>query len=328
MWLRNLIVAGHIAPGDVDERSIADVMPSDLIGYTQCHFFAGIGGWSIALRLAEWPDDRPVWTGSCPCQPFSGAGKRSGAADERHLWPHWFRLIRECKPAVLFGEQVDAAIRWGWLDAVCADLESEGYATGAAVLPAYSVGAPHIRQRVWFVADADQGRGGRHTGAISGAQAKAERRLRGEPDGAELGGAAGELGDARGPRLQERERDGRVQRETLEPSEGQAAFGGSDAGLMGDAEHSLPSRREPEQFDASARKGQADRPSASGAIHGWSDCDWLPCTDGKARPVEPGSFPLAHGVQRRASKLRAYGNAIIPQVAARFIEAYQTRNED
>jgi hypothetical protein len=51
-------------------------------------------------------------------------------------------------------------------------------------------------------------------------------------------------------------------------------------------------------------------------------CDWLPCTDGKARPVEPGSFPLAHGVQRRASKLRAYGNAIVPQVAAEFIKAY------
>ena len=321
MWLRNLIVAGHIAPGDVDERSIADVMPSDLIGYTQCHFFAGIGGWSIALRLAEWPDDQPVWTGSCPCQPFSGAGKRSGAADERHLWPHWFRLIRECKPAVLFGEQVDAAIRWGWLDAVCADLESEGYATGAAVLPAYSVGAPHIRQRVWFVADADQGRGGRHTGAISGAQGETEWRLRGEPDGAELGGAAGELGDARGPRLQEQERNGRVQREALEPSAGQAAIGGSDAGELVDPAS--------EQVGLS---GRARQPRATadgcGRPSAWSDCDWLLCTDGKARPVEPGTFPLAHGIPGRVGRLRAYGNAIIPQVAARFIEAYQTRNED
>jgi DNA (cytosine-5)-methyltransferase 1 len=65
-WLRELIKAKHIAPGDVDERSIEDVVPSELMGYTQCHFFAGIGVWSHALRCAGWTDDRPIWTGSCP----------------------------------------------------------------------------------------------------------------------------------------------------------------------------------------------------------------------------------------------------------------------
>jgi site-specific DNA-cytosine methylase len=145
-WLRNLIDAGHIARGDVDERSIVDVRAADLAGYTQAHFFAGIGGWSIALRLAGWPDDRPVWTGSCPCQPFSAAGKGEAADDERHLWPAWLPLIAERRPAIVFGEQVEAAIGWGWLDAVFADLEAEGYACGAAVLPACGVGAPHIRQ--------------------------------------------------------------------------------------------------------------------------------------------------------------------------------------
>src|SRR3990167_3813886 len=59
-WLRNLIKAGHIAPGDVDERSIVDVRADDLRGYTQCHFFAGIGVWSHALRLAGWPDELAV----------------------------------------------------------------------------------------------------------------------------------------------------------------------------------------------------------------------------------------------------------------------------
>jgi DNA (cytosine-5)-methyltransferase 1 len=103
-WLRNLIDAGHIAPGIVDERSIVDVRPADLAGYTQCHFFAGIGGWSLALRLARWPDDRPVWTASCPCQPFSQAGAQRGSDDERHLWPAFFRLIGECRPAIVFGE--------------------------------------------------------------------------------------------------------------------------------------------------------------------------------------------------------------------------------
>ena len=156
-WLRNLISAGHIAKGDVDERSICDVKPDDLRGYTQCHFFAGIGVWSYALRLAGWPDDRRVWTGSCPCQPFSAAGKGKGTADERHLWPVWFNLIREFRPDTVFGEQVEAAVRHGWLDLVQADLEGVGYACGAASIPAAGVGAPHIRQRLWFVADSAKG---------------------------------------------------------------------------------------------------------------------------------------------------------------------------
>lgn len=151
-WLRNLIDAGHIAPGVVDERSIEDITPNELRGYTQCHFFAGIGVWSYALRLAGWPDDRPVWTGSCPCQPFSSAGKGAGFADERHLWPAWFHLIRECRPGVIFGEQVEAAIAHGWLDLVQDDLEGEGYACGPCCFPSASLGAADIRSRLWLVA--------------------------------------------------------------------------------------------------------------------------------------------------------------------------------
>jgi DNA (cytosine-5)-methyltransferase 1 len=155
-WLRNLIAAGHIAPGDVDERSIVDVRPGDLAGYTQCHFFAGVAGWSLALRLAGWPDDRECWTGSAPCQPFSNTGKQRGFSDERHLWPAWFRLIRERWPPIIFGEQIAKAAVW--LDLVLSDLESSGYACGAFDLPAACVGARHIRQRLWFVADADEAR--------------------------------------------------------------------------------------------------------------------------------------------------------------------------
>ncbi|MCG9076229.1 DNA cytosine methyltransferase [Laribacter hongkongensis] len=154
-WLRNLIKAGHIAPGDVDERSIEDVHPDDLTGYTQCHFFAGIGIWSHALRQAGWPDDRPVWTGSCPCQPFSAAGRRLGVTDKRHLWPHFYHLISKHRPVTVIGEQVASPDGLDWLDTVSADMENAGYAVGAADLCAAGVGAPHIRQRLYWLAHAD-----------------------------------------------------------------------------------------------------------------------------------------------------------------------------
>lgn len=341
-WLRNLITEGLIAPGRVDDRSIEEVRPDDLAGFTQCHFFAGIGGWSYALRLVGVPDDRPVWTGSCPCQPFSAAGKGAAADDERHLWPVWFSLIRQCRPAIVFGEQVEAAVGWGWLDLVFSDLETEGYACGAAVLPACSVGAPHIRNRLWFVADASssrchdarqhgggspferprsQQRGeagelGNATGKRCGEARHSERRA--EPsDVPPCAGPSGELGNAPGdaerrPRLPET-RDGRT---------GEA--GGSSTwgnGAMGDAGHSLSPRGELCIVNAAARKREATLLDASSAIHPWSDLEWLPCTDGKARSTKPGIFPLAHGVSARVGKLRGAGNAIVPQIAAEFIRA-------
>ncbi|MFU9391058.1 DNA cytosine methyltransferase [Klebsiella pneumoniae] len=164
-WLRNLIAAGHIAPGEVDERSIEDVTPDDLRGFTQCHFFAGIGVWSHSLRLAGWPDDRPVWTGSCPCQPFSPAGKGDGFADERHLWPQFFHLISERRPQHVFGEQVAAGNAKVWFDLVQADLEGMGYAFGLVPFTSAGIGAPHIRERAYWVANTDNEQ---HSIAVSG----------------------------------------------------------------------------------------------------------------------------------------------------------------
>jgi len=149
-WLRELTNQGLIPKGDVDTRSITEVTPNELRKYTQCHFFAGIGGWSLALQLAGWGSSTPVWTGSCPCQPFSTAGKGLAQADERHLWPVFFNLIKECRPEYVFGEQVASAIGKGWLDGISSDLGQEGYTCGAAVLGAHSVGAPHIRQRLYW----------------------------------------------------------------------------------------------------------------------------------------------------------------------------------
>jgi DNA (cytosine-5)-methyltransferase 1 len=241
-WLRQLIKAGLIPDGDVDERSITEINANELYPYTQCHFFAGIGGWSLALQLAGWPADKPVWTGSCPCQPFSIAGKGLAQKDERHLWPAFFDLIRECRPDTVFGEQVASAIGHGWLDGISSDLESEGYACGSAVLGAHSVSAPHIRQRLYWVADS---------------------------------GSKG---------LQ---RHGQSREQPME-----------------------------ERWEGKER-------------HAWTNSS-VQCRDGKSRrvPTEPAFQPLAQRVPARVVRLRGYGNAIVPQVAAAFIEAFTSTLEN
>lgn len=313
-WLRNLIAKGLIAPGDVDTRSIVDVRADDLKGYEQCHFFAGIGGWSHALRLAGWDDARPVWTGSCPCQPFSAAGKGKAADDERHLAPAWLSLIAECGPRVVFGEQVEAAIGWGWLDFVFDALEAQSYTCGAAVLPACGVGAPHIRQRLYFVADSDAG----HAASTRDAGSEEGERLQARPDAGRCGRAL-ELADASGERRQQigRGSPGDESADGRGPKGNHVAAGHGE-GDMANAERERGRGREPGSEDA----GDARQPVQAGF---WSDVIWLPCRDGKARPTKPGLFPLAHGVPARVGKLRAAGNAISPQVGEAFIRAYDRR---
>jgi DNA (cytosine-5)-methyltransferase 1 len=234
-WLRNLIGAGLLPAGDVDARSITEVQASDLKGYTQCHFFAGIGGWPLALALAGWPTTRPVWTGSCPCQPFSNAGRHGGEADKRHLWPEFQRLIAECRPATVFGEQVASKAGRSWLAGVRTDLEALAYGVGAADLCAASVGAPHIRQRLYWVADSNEPR----------------------PQG---------------------------------------------WGITGSSAYEL----------------DAGPPS----LGYWADSIYIPCLDGKERRTQSRVRPLADGLPGRVGQLRAYGNAVVPKVAAEFIMAY------
>lgn len=155
-WLRNLIAKGLIADGDVDERDIREVGLDDVRRYTQCHFFAGIGGWAYAARLAGIPDDFELWTGSCPCQPISSAarGRGEGLSGPRDLWPTWFKLIAARRPGTVAGEQV--AQSKAWIDRLCDDMEGLDYAVGAAVLPACGVGFDHARPRIYFVCHTDR----------------------------------------------------------------------------------------------------------------------------------------------------------------------------
>ena len=351
-WLRNLIREGLIPNGFVDTRSIQEVEPGDLLGYTQCHFFAGIGGWSLALQLAGIPSDTELWTGSVPCQPYSSAGKKKGFADERHLWPAFFDLIKVCRPARVYGEQVANAIRWGWLDALQADLENEAYAVCAAVLPACGCGAPHRRDRLYWCGVLEQAEvaGVRGVLGIVPSEAGSESAAGVLPEPRRAG--EGSMADA-DQQLREHDRiGGGGEREIEDDQSGRHPVElprrrGAPGGLV-HADHSGQQeehlQRRLGEPGSAGDLGDADRPRlersagqggqesgdgfASAGETFWDDCEWIPCRDGKVRPIEPGLKPLAHGVPKRVGKLRAYGNAIVPQVAAEFIKSFMIADEE
>lgn len=284
-WLRQLIDRGLLPPGDVDERDMRDVQPDDLKGYVQHHFFAGIGGWPLALRYAGWPEDRPVVTGSPPCQPWSNVGLKKGKEDERHLAPKFLELVKAIGTDFLFGEQVASAEilgkadytgrrdtskepEWTWFDALSDELEEAFYAVAAADLPAAGNGAPHKRQRLVF-------------GAYN---------LRSSSDWIHNGIF---------PRLERHSwndcgADGR--------KESQRSV--SETGVPVGMEHT-----------------HSDGTSATNGF--WRDADWLLGRDGKWRCVEPGSRPMGDGIPERVVLLKGYGNAIVPQVCGEFVIAFE-----
>ena len=284
-WLRELINAKLIPFGYVDERSITEVTASDVQGFTQCHFFAGIGGWSLALQLAGVPASTRLWTGSPPCQPFSTAGKQLGQFDPRHLAPVFLNLVSKCRPPVLFGEQVAAAIAKSWMCDLQTHLEGEDYAVGFAVLPACGVGAPHKRDRLFF-------------GAQQLAYAESSRSShRGErsilAESAKIGGGFSSVANTDDARPQGRE--GMPERTDKQS----VRAGGVESGL-GDSDGSeRPSRKlqrirnktRPEQF---AQSMLPDTTNPHNSF--WSDADWLGCRDGKFRSVEAWTQQMVDGV--------------------------------
>lgn len=336
--------AGLITPGKIDDRSIVDVSPDDVTGYERVHWFAGLGGWDYALTLAGWRGE--VWTGSCPCQPFSVAGRNLGTADPRHLWPEWRRLIAEFHPPVVFGEQVASAAGRTWLSGVRTDLEALAYAVGGADLCAASVNAPHIRQRLWFVADSKRNGGVEHQSPSpitdrnwpevgippSDGSVLADTRLQqagrgllrsGKSDDPlkqwtsnQSRGSGGALVDSVVKGLEGHTGDGNSSEgRQADQARSVAATGGAlpDTELLGRNARIAGDGRS-EEGEGSASGYQPDRP--------WAGAEWIVGGDGKARRVEPGIRLLADGVPARVAKLRALGNAIVPQVAAEFVSAY------
>lgn len=310
-WLRNLYPTAT-----VDEKDIRDVQPADIAGFRRCHFFGGVGGWEYALELAGWPLDREVWTGSCPCQPLSCAGKRKGEKDERHLWPEFYRLISECRPATIFGEQVASPDGVEWLDGISLDLEELGYAVAASDLPAAGSGAPHPRQRIWWV-----GQLGNSNATRRNRRTRCERSQQSMPS---AGIAVSRLANSDAERFASTP-CGRqhLQELNAEPCGAACGMGDAEVGSLG-------------TYDRQSHASDGWSVEAGGSIvHR--------CIDGNGRriSVEPSAFPLAARIPRdlgqrfpelrplakgaranRVGRLRGYGNAIVPQVAATFIRAF------
>lgn len=326
--LHEQIARGVIAPGVVDSRSIMDLTPNDLTGFTQVHLFAGGGLWSVAARMAGWPDDRPLWTASCPCQPFSPAGKGLGTDDPRHLWPDVYRLARARRPPVLVGEQVAGAAGYDWFDGVGADLEGEGYACRAVDIPALAVDAPHQRNRLYWVAVDNSVRVG---------QRQPERAVcagRNAAAGADAQGVT--LGDAFGSGLEGQRGDGDGSGRPLAARPATAPDGRNGIGDLADRigfaerRYSRDARGETGASCGEAWPAHGDSVERSNGTRStghnysgsyWSDHEWIICHDGKARRAKPGIRLLVDGISGRVDLWRVGGNAIVPQVAAEVLAA-------
>ena len=321
-WLRQLIKMGAIAPGDVDTRSIVDVPSVELRAYDQLHFFAGVGVWSYALRQAGWPDDRPVVTGSCPCTPYSTAGKRRGAGDPKNLWWAMFWHIRQLHPQLIIGEQVSSKDGLEWWDSVSSDLEDQSYAAAALDLCAAGVGAPHIRQRLFWVAVSNG----------AGQQWARSPQSKGWVDPAELIGTSQDM--------------------ALANTQGQREIGGMWAEGGAIAPHrsrlvhangerlSIPRQAGLKKVESQKAIQLVDGPQRPGGVDNfWSDCEWLPFSDGKIRPVKSGLSPLVartapdlvrggdprvateKTAEAKTMRIKGYGNSIVAPLAVEFIEA-------
>jgi len=525
-WIRELIKQKLIPDGEVDERSITEVKPDDVQDFIQAHWFAGICGWPLALQLAGVPATTRLWTGSCPCQPFSTAGKGLAQSDERHLWPVFFDLIRQCRPPIVFGEQVASAavvglrrtraevqqmrdqeailgflrregasstgilqsvqefadslteereLQYGpnqqtgygfgfsgslqgkesrdtfqlgtvrhlsthssggmradgntfrpdktqslelpipgsdrsrsgvhkgqcqssaifsecdesqlgseldfegcgvdqdsapreikrliaevggeaesytpvWVDGVQDDLEGAGYAFGACVMGAASVGAPHIRQRLYWVADDRSGRremAHLHNGGSGAPGSWRTPDFLGVRSPADTGAHTHRLADNQGSEHPRKRAFASGQQGGFAnggglvlPDGDRCSAGGSAATPAGYGDTIEPAGSGADGLGNTTSSGQCGRGedgtresaevSWTGHQTPWSDFALVHCRDGKTRrvPTEPAFFPLAHGVPARVVRLRGYGNAIIPQVAATFIQAFYETQED
>ena len=287
---------------------------------------------------ADGIDKIDIITGGYPCQPFSVAGNKKGEQDPRHLWPEYFRLVKECRPTWVIGENVGGHIKLG-LDTVLKDLESEGYSTRTFSISAASIGANHKRERVWIVAYSECNANLREKSRVNGEEKEMESKHR------ENDSASGEFIRASTVRKSDNGYD-----ETLANSNdrlsngkneevrtGRNTFNNGSSDLANSGSERLEGHRREYELREDSEEGKVSRSSedvanserigqqgsrkpigpgntetnsngkTSGFDHGsegeegWWD-------------VEPNVGRVAHGISNRVDRLKSLGNSLIPQI--------------
>ena len=270
-----------------------------------------------------------VLSGGFPCQPFSSAGQRAGTSDDRYLWPEMFRIIREARPTYVVAENVRGLISWNdglVLNTVCADLEGEGYEVFPVVLPAASVNAPHRRDRIWIVAHANDERGAGGLKQVQGTDGEVpQRHDDAQPCNAGAADAPNACSMGRERRRSEETQRRQSQRAGLQLDvEGQSS--GADAtnangdrfqrGISTDIDRQSPSSEELAQERIRNATGTQvqfqDFPTVAPICGG---------DDGLAKRLDGITFP-----KWRRESIKAYGNAIVPQVAYQIFQALESTN--
>ena len=254
----------------------------------------------LSNRFGEgWRNDDIIITGGFPCQPYSLAGKRLGTADDRHLWPEMLRIIREVQPTWVVGENVFGLINWNGglvFDEVQTDLEAEGYEVQAVILPACSVGAPHRRDRVWFIAHS--------------MQVQREREIRGL-ESKFVASCEFAIAYTKCEGLERRNRS----RKSIRPKSGSEKVV---------ADSNSNQRCQGRMYEI--RRIQTERhfsPCSAWAMGNWQNFPTQPPLCSRNDGLSTRLAGITFSRHRRES-IQAYGNAIVPQVA---YQIFQTINQ-
>lgn len=273
-----------------------------------------------------------ILTGGFPCQPFSAAGLRKGTEDDRHLWPEMLRIIREVSPRYVVGENVRGLLNWSGglvFEQVCSDLEVEGYEVTPYLLPACGKNAPHRRDRVWFVAYRNESNTGKDIRRMPGSA----EEIRGKKKGfvSRPLCSDGDAPDTDECRNTQQGQSGESQRQTGNTKESGKWIKYSELnneyfGLCGDASDTINKRlsrcEEVRNTGEDERNKQTRLNTIRPVCSSWQKFPTQPpiCggDDGLPKELDGITFP-----KWRNESIKAYGNAIVPQVAHEIFKAIQ-----